>query len=148
MRVVAGMGAMLCLVATGCQPGGQGAGSAPMSVEQAKQITAEFKGQGFVPPPRTITDITAVLEQYRPDAATVDAAKAAAAAAPPTGAGEAELSLFYYHRGSAAGEIGRLPQQRADLRQAVELGNRSRPRDFSWMLNELAVAEAQTGNAG
>ena len=39
-----------------------------VSVEQAKQIATELRGQSsFVPPPRTITDITALLDQYKPD---------------------------------------------------------------------------------
>ena len=40
---------------SGCQAGGT-SGRA-VSLEEAKQITAEFKGTSFVPPPRNINDI-------------------------------------------------------------------------------------------
>jgi hypothetical protein len=51
-------------------------GSAPpkLSLEEAKQITASFEGASFVPPPKTIYDITAILDEQKladPDAATV-----------------------------------------------------------------------------
>ena len=38
-----------------------------MSVEQAKKITAEIPSANFVPPPRTIADITEVLAQQSVD---------------------------------------------------------------------------------
>ncbi len=143
MRVVAGV--VLCLVAVGCQQQA-GQGPAPMSVEQAKQVTAEFKGQGFVAPPRTITDITAVLDQYKPDPAKAAEAKTRAEAQPAPGLAGGELAQFYYRRGLAAGEIGRLPQQVEDLRRAVELGSQGGT-DISFMLQQLAHAEYLAGNA-
>ncbi|MBI2458581.1 MAG: hypothetical protein HYV46_20935 [candidate division NC10 bacterium] len=36
-----------------------------MSIEEAKRVTASFSGSSFVPPPRTITDITAILDQQK-----------------------------------------------------------------------------------
>src|SRR5262245_38944670 len=36
-----------------------------MSIEEAKKVTATFEGQAFVPPPRTISDITAILDQEK-----------------------------------------------------------------------------------
>jgi len=33
-----------------------------LSLEQARQVTSNFEGQSFVPPPRTIRDITAILD--------------------------------------------------------------------------------------
>src|SRR5215470_16469158 len=115
MRYAAGL--FLCVVASGCQPGGQ----ASLSVDQAKQITAEFKGQSFVAPPRTVADITAVLDQYQPDPAKVAAVRATADRQPPPGLAGLEAARFYYDRGMAARERGRLPQQLADLRRAAEL---------------------------
>ena len=56
----------------GCQPDGKPA----VSLQQARQITAEFQGQGFRPPPRTISDIAAILDQQKPDPAKVAAAVA------------------------------------------------------------------------
>jgi len=45
--------------AVGCQ--------STMSVEEAKKVTASFQGGAFVPPPRTISDITAILDQQKRD---------------------------------------------------------------------------------
>jgi tetratricopeptide (TPR) repeat protein len=113
MRFAAGL--LLCVVAA-CQPQQQ----ASLSVEQAKQITTEFKGQSFVAPPRTVADITAVLDQYKPDPAKVAANRAAADRQPPEGLSGLEAARFYYDRGMAARELGRLPQQLADFRRAAE----------------------------
>ena len=35
----------------------------PLLLEEAKTVTATFEGKGFVAPPRTIKDITAILDQ-------------------------------------------------------------------------------------
>jgi len=45
--------------AAGCQ--------STMSVEEARKVTASFQGGAFVPPPRTISDITAILDQQKRD---------------------------------------------------------------------------------
>jgi hypothetical protein len=36
-----------------------------MSVEEAKQLTTSFTGTSLIAPPRTIADITAILDQSR-----------------------------------------------------------------------------------
>ena len=40
-------------------------GPPAVSLEEAKQITARFEGESFVPPPRTINDITAIFDQEK-----------------------------------------------------------------------------------
>ena len=67
------------LAVVACQPG-------VVSVEEAKKITAGLPGEGFIPPPRTIEDITAILDQQKPDAALAEANRKAADAALPVGA--------------------------------------------------------------
>src|ERR1700676_5468149 len=52
---------------------------------------------GFVAPPRTIADITAVLDNEKPDPATLAKLKADADNEP----GKADLAEFYYARGNA-----------------------------------------------
>ena len=44
------------LLLTACQ--------STMSLEEAKKVTASFQGGAFVPPPRTITDVSALLERH------------------------------------------------------------------------------------
>jgi hypothetical protein len=48
---------VLGLLAPACQ--------SAMSLEEAKKVTATFGGAAFVPPPRTINDITAILDQQK-----------------------------------------------------------------------------------
>ncbi|MBL8655358.1 MAG: hypothetical protein JNJ97_14210, partial [Alphaproteobacteria bacterium] len=75
--------AVTCAALLGCQQDGQ---RPVVSLDQARQITANFQGQAFQPPPRTISDIAAVLDQQKPDPAKVAALAAQADAQPPSGA--------------------------------------------------------------
>jgi CHAT domain-containing protein len=131
------LGSTLCLA--GCQP--QGA----VSIEDAKKITASFQGQDFVAPPRTITDITAILDQQKPDPAKAAANRAAAERQPPAGVGSAELARFYFARGLAAGELGLTRQRVADLREAARLGREANT-DVSRILEALFQAELTSGS--
>ena len=57
-----------------------------VSLEEAKQITATFEGSTFTPPPRTIKDITAILdEQKLADPGGAVKAWAEATSEPPSG---------------------------------------------------------------
>ena len=99
----------------GCQPEDKPA----VSLEQAKMITAQFQGHGFTPPPRTIADITAILDQQKPDPEKAEANRRAADAEPPTGLSAGDLSRFLHNRGTAAMELGRATQAVSDLRQEI-----------------------------
>ena len=69
-----------------------------LSLDEAKKVTANFES-GFVPPPRTITDITGILEQQkRTDLETLGQMRAVADEKPPVAANDAELAMFYYER--------------------------------------------------
>jgi CHAT domain-containing protein/tetratricopeptide (TPR) repeat protein len=125
----------------GCQIDG---GPPAVSLDQAKKIAASFEGQGFTPPPRTIADITAILDQEKPDPAKAEAARKAADAEPPAGAAPAQLARFYYDRALAAAEIGRLKQRRDDAAEAVRLG-REGGGDFDRSLQQLGFAELAAG---
>jgi CHAT domain-containing protein len=127
------------LYLAGCQP------QTAVSIDEAKKVTASFQGQDFVAPPRTITDITAILDQQKPDPAKADANRAAADREPPSGAGAAELARFYYTRGLAARELGRTRQLVADLRQAAQLGRESHI-DVSRILEAQFQAELTAGS--
>jgi CHAT domain-containing protein/tetratricopeptide (TPR) repeat protein len=98
-------------------------------IDQARGTAPTGKGTAatvsFVPPPRAITDITAILEKQKPDPAKVAANRAAADATPPAGAQPAGLAEFYFRRGLAATEAGRTPQRLADFKQAVELAKQA-----------------------
>jgi len=93
-------------------------------------------------------DITAILDQQKPDPAKAAAARAAADAQPPAGATPIELANFYYRRATDAGEIGRLIQRRDDAKEAVRLGREARvsPQMYSFYLALLTQSEVATGN--
>src|ERR1700724_3410579 len=103
-----------------CQP-------ASVSLDEARKITADFQGQGFVPPPRTIADISAILDQERPDPEAAVRARAAADAKPEPGLSGNELATFYFRRGVAAGDVGRADQRLADARLAANLAGGNVP---------------------
>jgi hypothetical protein len=59
----------------------------------------------FVPPPHTIANIAAILDQEKPDPAKANQRKADADAQPPAGAANAALVQFYCKRGQSAREL-------------------------------------------
>ena len=117
-----------------------------VSLEEAKQVTATFEGKGFVAPPRTIKDITAILDQQAiadPEESARQVAKADEK--PPAGGDAQALARFYYARGKAANMIGRQRQYVEDLRTALKHAEKTtsvNPRLWS----DLAWAERSVGN--
>ncbi len=125
---------------TACQQDG----SAPpvVSLEEARKVTASFDSQSFVPPPRSITDITAILDQQqRSKSRKTERRDALADGKPPQGASRKKLSKFYKSRGRAAQKIGRVRQAIDDLTTAFELSDRLRPRARAKILDRLSVVE-------
>ena len=76
----------------------------------------------FVAPPRTIADITAILDKEKPDDAKIAARKTAADAMPPANASPAKLAQFYYDRGSARALLARNKDALGDGLQALTVG--------------------------
>ncbi|MEH2537822.1 CHAT domain-containing protein [Bradyrhizobium sp. AZCC 1577] len=76
---------------------------------------------GFVAPPRTITDITAILDSEKPDLKTIEELKSKADAKPGKESSEA-LAQFYFDRASARTQLGRLADSLADANKAIEVG--------------------------
>jgi CHAT domain-containing protein len=61
----------------------------------------------LVAPPRTISDITAILDQQKPDPAEIDKLTASADAPAPPNLKGADLADFYYKRAQARSLLGR-----------------------------------------
>lgn len=143
IRFLVAIGA--CALVLGCQPDGQ---RPTVSLEQARQITAQFQGQGFQPPPRTISDIAAILDQQRPDPARVAELVAKADAQPPARAAGVALADFLYERGLAAAELGRNAQRLDDLREALRVGRESgmAPTRLGQVAQQLSFAEIFGGS--
>jgi CHAT domain-containing protein len=77
---------------------------------------------GFVAPPRTISDITAILEQQQADPNRLAKARAEADAQPPASASGDALGKFYYERCVARAELGRSREAIEDCEKAVAQG--------------------------
>jgi CHAT domain-containing protein len=117
-----------------------------MSVEEARKVTAEFASTAFVPPPRTIEDITAILDQQKPAPAAAAAARARADQAPPQSADRAVLTRFYFDRAMAAREIGRAKQEIDDLTAALGHTGPGAPVPDYEILFNLGLAELSGGS--
>jgi CHAT domain-containing protein len=77
---------------------------------------------GFIAPPRTISDITAILDSEKPDPALIEKLKVAADAKPSGKESRAELSQFYFDRATARSQLGRLADAIVDGNKATEAG--------------------------
>ena len=116
----------LILIAT-LLPALAGCQTKSVSLDEAKQITATFEGSTFTPPPRTIKDITAILdEQKLSDPRATAKARAEATQEPPPETSDADtLAKFYENRALAALDIGRTEQTIADYRRALKFAQRA-----------------------
>ena len=97
----------------------------PVAMPQEKASNApvlDGPPANFVAPPRTIGDITALLDGEKPDAGRIEKLKAAADAKPPAGGSASDQAWFYYTRGNARAGLGRLKDALADATKAIEVG--------------------------
>jgi tetratricopeptide (TPR) repeat protein len=103
--------------------------------------------QSFIPPPRSIADITAVLDSEKPDPSKLARYVAQADAQVPAGASPAQLAAFYRDRSVAASQLGRVDQWIADAKEALKLADQvNDPNVSDDARNQLAQAESQVGN--
>ncbi|HWT55272.1 MAG TPA: tetratricopeptide repeat protein, partial [Rhodocyclaceae bacterium] len=97
------------------------------------------------PPPRTIDDLTKLLDHYKPDPATAAQARAAAEQADPNTSDRQELFNFYVKRAQAAADLGRVSQQLQDFRKATEnISGNSKEEIQAY--RDLSTAEVIGGN--
>jgi CHAT domain-containing protein len=76
----------------------------------------------LVAPPRTVSDVTAILDQQKPDASRTGPLRAAADAEVPNNLKGPQLADFYYKRGQARALLGRNDEALADAELAVSNG--------------------------
>ena len=79
----------------------------------------------LVAPPRTISDVAAILDQQKPDAGKVAELTATADAPVPDGLKGLALGEFYYKRAQARSLLGRSDEALADAELAVSNGQGS-----------------------
>ena len=117
-----------------------------MSLEEAKKTTVSMQEKSFVPPPRTVNDILALLDSPGKFSSTITADfKARANAKPAPDMKRDDLRMFYRERGLAARMLGRYKQALADERAAFRLAQEAglKDPDTDW---ELGLTEMQVGN--
>jgi CHAT domain-containing protein/tetratricopeptide (TPR) repeat protein len=83
---------------------------------------AQSSPPAFVAPPRTIADITAILDQEKPDPARMAKLQADANAASPAHADRRAMARFYYQRAQARALLSRTADAIADSEKAIEYG--------------------------
>jgi tetratricopeptide (TPR) repeat protein len=99
---------------------------------------------GFVAPPRTITDITAILDSEKPDLKTIQELKAEADANPTGKESREDLAQFYFDRGNARAQLGRLADTIADANKAIEVGRGAITANMMGRLIQLAAKQYST----
>src|SRR5437867_4245206 len=135
----------LVVISVGCH-------TSAMSVEEAIKVTATFSGSSFTPPPRTLHDVTQLLEQEaQPDEVRVAELRTKADMQPPATTQRSDLAEFYYRRSLAANAIARHGQEIQDLTMAADLARggsgASGLTDLEMKILEgLAYAENEYGN--
>jgi hypothetical protein len=118
---------------------GKAAPAAPVAAAPPPPSGALSVQPTFVAPPRTIADITAILDQEKPDAEKISARKAEADAVPPASAAPAALAQFYFDRAAARAIFGHNQDALADALQALDAARSIG--DFSRIINAMhAVA--------
>jgi len=136
-RVIAGF------LAFGLAVGILGIAALPAVVlAQGANTAPQAEAEKFTPPPRSIADITAILDQEKPNPGKVAEQKAIADAVPPAGLGAIDLEQFYTKRGIAADVLGRGQQAAADLHKALDLAADIHGKDPSNPNGQLYYAQA------
>jgi CHAT domain-containing protein len=83
---------------------------------------AKVAPTSLVAPPRTVADVTAILDQQKPDPARTEQLQAAADAAVPDNLKGLQLAEFHYKRAQARAQLGRNDEALADAELAVSNG--------------------------
>ncbi len=120
-----------------------------LSLESAKKVTTTFKDTSFTPPPRTIDDITAILDQQKQaKTGATETREIRADATPPEGGDATALLRFYFRRGESARQLGRSGQALKDLREAGKYLNSATAgaRFKAKVYQRLAFVESTDGN--
>ena len=121
----------------------------PVEIPKEQQPSAELAKEAaalpttFVAPPRTITDITAILDSEKPDSDKVARWHADSAAPVPTMMPREELVKFYYKRGQARAQLGQLHDALADADKALELARGSVEADLLGRVEQFAANQYQ-----
>ena len=110
-------------------------------------VPALAQTNAFVAPPRTIADITAIIDQEKPDPKVTERLRAEAEAKIPSNASRDALAKVYYQRCIARSTLGQMREAVADCEKAVEFGQGSlNVTDFGRMQQGLALQYFSSGD--
>ncbi|HET8918233.1 MAG TPA: CHAT domain-containing tetratricopeptide repeat protein [Xanthobacteraceae bacterium] len=127
------------------QAAGVAAPAAPKDAAAAPDVPLEIR-TSFVAPPRTIADITAILDSEKPDEAQIAKRKATADAS-PGGLTGPKLAQFLFDRAAARALLARNKDALADGLQALELGKHGMDLRFLARTRRLVAMQYKaTGN--
>jgi CHAT domain-containing protein len=127
------------------QAAGVAAPAVPKDLSAAPDAPLEIR-TSFVAPPRTIADITAILDSEKPDAAQIAQRKATADAS-PNGLTGPNLAQFLFDRAAARALLARNKDALADGLQALELAKHGMDVRFLARTRRLVAMQYQaTGN--
>ncbi|NEV77893.1 hypothetical protein DYI24_12680, partial [Rhodopseudomonas sp. BR0C11] len=131
-----------CVMAAMQSANGRANVAVAIPTEAAPKLpTGTAASAGFVAPPRTIADITAILDSEKPNAAKIAEVKAAADAIPTGKESKAELAQFYFDRANARAQLGRLADTLADADKAIEVGRGAASPNLMGRLIQLAALQ-------
>ncbi len=141
VKYLAGIFTCLSLFLVGCQS--KNLREETVAPEDAKKTQVIFRSLKAKIPPRTINDITLMLDQYKPDPERSAKLRAQLDETPPETQRQYDLAKFYWKRARAAQELGAVDRQIADLKMALSIDPTEDPDRMS---QELANAELRGGN--
>src|SRR5262249_35110321 len=102
---------------------------------------------GFIAPPRTISDITAILDGEKPDLNVIEKLKSDADVTPSGKETPAGLSRFYLKRAAARSQLGRLDDAIADANKGIEVGRGAIDANMTGRLKQfLALQYSSAGD--
>lgn len=99
--------------------------------------------QSVAPSPRTVADITRMLDQYKADPKKTEEQRVILEGKPPQTDSKKELAEYHLKLANAAGELGALQRQVEHMRMVVDLGGAG---DRSSEFSALSVIEYRIGN--
>jgi CHAT domain-containing protein/tetratricopeptide (TPR) repeat protein len=102
-------------------------GRANVAVDVPKEVAPKLAPgtalpKDFIAPPRTISDITAILDSEKPNEKLIAELKADAEATPTGKESREDLAQLYFDRANARAQLGRLAESIADANKAMEVG--------------------------
>jgi CHAT domain-containing protein/tetratricopeptide (TPR) repeat protein len=107
-------------------------------------VCAQTAPPVVAPPPRSIADITAVLDQQKPNPDLTARRQRTAAAEPPASARGNALAQFYFQRAQARADLGRPAEAIADADRAAE--NVVRPSRLAYVIDQFIVGQNAINN--